>query len=118
MKLVFKPLDALSAGAAAVPFAFALVRAVTTGRDVRYFWVALAALLGATVVIVAGRARASRPMAAVAPAAAVFVVATVLAVLAALLIGTTFGPGVVVVASAFGFCFAVAAALHVLARSV
>jgi hypothetical protein len=107
---------ALSICVAAVPFAFALVRAVQTGYDLRYFWVALASLLGAMATTAVGRAHTKRPIAVVALAAGVFVIATLLAVLAALLIGTTLGLGIIVVGSAFGFCFAVGALLHVLAR--
>ena len=36
---------------AAVPVAFAAVRAVRTGYDFRYLWVALASLLGASMVM-------------------------------------------------------------------
>jgi hypothetical protein len=107
-------LFALSVFVAAVPFGFALVRAVRTGYDLRYFWVALASLFGAMVTIAVGRAHRRRPIAIVALVAGVFVVATLLAVLVALLIGTTFGLGIIAVGSAFGFCFAVGALLHAL----
>jgi hypothetical protein len=106
---------ALSICVAAVPFAFALVRAVRTGYDLRYSWVALASLLGAMATMSVGRANTRRPIPVVALAAGVFVIATLLAVLAALLIGTTLGLGVIAVGSAFGFCFAIGALLHVLA---
>ena len=106
----------LSVFVAAVPFAFALVRAVRTGYDLRYFWVALASLLGAMVTIAVARAHIGGPIALVALVAAVFVIATLLAVFAATLIGTTLGLGILVVGAAFGFCFAVAALLYVLAR--
>jgi hypothetical protein len=49
---------------------------------------------------------------AVALSAGVFLVATTSAVVAALLLGTTLGPGILVVGTAFGFCFAVGSALH------
>ena len=101
---------------ATLPFAFGLVRAVRTGYDLRYFWVALASLLGAVATIAVGRVHIRRPIAVVTLVAAVFVIATLLAVLAATLIGTIFGMGIIVVASAFGFCFAVAGLLHLLAR--
>jgi hypothetical protein len=42
----------------------------------------------------------------------VFMRATLLAVLAAMLLGTTLGPGILVVASAFGFCLAAASVLR------
>ena len=109
-------LFALSIFVAAVPFAFAVVRAVRTGYDLRYFWVAFASLLGAMATIAVGRAHMRRPIAVVTLVAAVFVIATLLAVLAASLIGTTLGLGIIAVGSAFGFCFAAGALLHVLAR--
>ena len=94
--------------AASVPFGFALIRAVSTRGDIRYFWVALAGLLGgvATVSVL----KPDRRKTAVA-ASAIFVVATACAVAAALLIGTRLGPGVLVVGAAFGFWFAVAGVL-------
>lgn len=109
-------LFALSIVVAAVPFAFALVRAVSTGYDVRYFWVALASLLGAMATIAVGRAHLRGPSSFVALVVAVFVIATLLAVFAGVLIGTTLGLGIIVVGAAFGFCFAVAALLHIRAR--
>ena len=110
-------IQTLSICIAAVPFAFALVRAVRTGSDLRYFWVALASLLGAAATMAVARAYSRRPNGAVALSAAVFVIATLFAVLAALLVGTALGPGILVVGSAFGFCFAVGGLLHLLARS-
>jgi hypothetical protein len=107
---------ALSICTAAIPFAFALIRAVRTGYDLRYFWVALAALLGAMATTAVGMRHAKRPIALAALVAGVFVIATLLAVLAAVLIGTTLGLGIIVVGSAFGFCFAVSALFYLLAR--
>jgi hypothetical protein len=107
-------LHVLSMVAAGVRFAFALVRAVRTGYDLRYIWVALASLLGAAATVRIGRAYGRGPAAL---AAGAFIAATLLAVLAALLIGTILGPGIVVVGSGFGLCFAVGALLHMLART-
>ena len=107
---------ALSIFFAAVPFAFALIRAGRTGYDLRYFWVAVASLVGATMVMAAGRAYGRGLEVSVALSAGAFVVATLFAVLAAVLLGTTVGPGILVVASAFGFCCAASCVLHVLAR--
>ena len=101
---------------AAVPVAFAAIRAVRTGHDFRYVWVALASLLGAWAVMVVGKATSRRPKSAAALSASVFVIATLLAVLAAWLLGTRVGPGSLVVASGFGFCCAASCALYVLAR--
>jgi hypothetical protein len=107
---------ALSICAMAVPFAFALIRAAQTGDDFRYLWVALASLPGALVTLAVGSAYTGRRIAVVALAAGVFVISTLLAVLMALLLGTTFGPGIIIVGSAFGFCFAASALLLVLSR--
>src|SRR6185295_10002227 len=101
---------------AAVPVAFAAVRAVRTGYDFRYLWVALASLLGASMVMVVGAVTSRRPNSAAALSAGVFVIATLLAVQAAWLLGIRVGPGSLVVGSGFGFCCAASCALHVLAR--
>jgi len=98
---------------AAVPFGFALIRAFSTGYDLRYIWVALASCAGAAIVMMAGRGNTGR--AGVTLAMASFVMSTLLAMLTALLIGTRFGPGIIVVASAFGFCSAVGCWLYVIA---
>jgi hypothetical protein len=90
---------AVSIPFAAAPFAFAAIRAVTTGNDFRYVWVALAAFCGAA-----------------AASAAVFACATTLAVIAALLLGTRLGPGILVVAAAFGGCLAMACLLRLVMR--
>jgi hypothetical protein len=104
-------LRALSVVAAGVPFAFASIRAVQTGRDIRYFWVALAGLIGAAAVVRIGRAKRSGG-AVLAPTAAAFVSALVFSTLAAMMIGTRLGPGLVVVAAAFAACFAAGVWLH------
>lgn len=109
-------LISLSLFVAAVPFAFAVIRAARTGYDLRYFWVALASLLGALATIAVGRSHARTRIAFVALSAGVFAIATLVAVLAAALMGTILGLGIIVVAAAFGFCFAVGALLHMLAR--
>jgi hypothetical protein len=109
-------LRALGLACAAVPFAFALIRAVQTGTDFRYFWVALGGLCGAAATMAVARRYDRTSKAAVVLPAAVFATATLLAVLAALLIGTTLGPGVLVVGAGFGFCFAAGCLLLQLAR--
>ena len=108
-------LRSLSVAFAALPLAFAVIRAVQTGgRDLRYIVVALAALIGAAAVHVAAGRHGRKPMIA-ALSVAVFMGSTLVAVIAALLIGTILGPGTLVVASAFGFCLAAACLLHVVA---
>ena len=96
----------------AVPFAFALVRAVRTGDDFRYLWLALASLLGAAIAVAIGKKRRTR--ASVALGFTAFVLATLFATTAALFLGTQFGPGLLVVASGFGCCSAASSVLYAL----
>jgi peptidoglycan/LPS O-acetylase OafA/YrhL len=98
----------------AVPFAFALVRAVRTGDDLRYLWVALAALLGATIAMAIGKARRMRT--SLGLGLTVFVLATLLATAVALFLGTRFGPGVLLVGSGCGACLAASCVLYALAH--
>ena len=99
---------------AALPIAFGLIRAITTGTDLRYLWLAFAALLSAAGVMVLGRAYASQPFARVALSAGAFVISTLFAMSTALLLGTTFNFGMLIVASAFGLCCAASCLLHTL----
>ena len=110
-------IHALSIIFAAVPFVFALVRAVRTGSDLRYFWLASASLIGAMATMAAGRSVSANAKTNVLLSVGVFIVATLLAVLAAVLIGTRLGPGVLVVGSAFGLCLALASLFHMSAGS-
>jgi hypothetical protein len=91
-----------------VPFLFALIRAVTTGgHDLRYFVLAAAALCGGAGVLLSAR-RSVRTAAAMFAAA--FALSTAFAVGAGWVLGTTLGPGLLIVAAGFGFCVAVACA--------
>lgn len=110
-------LHALSVLFVAAPFGFALIRAARTGYDTRYFWVALASLLGAVAVMGRGQGLRRRPRVALALSGGAFVVAALLAVSTAWLLGTRVGPGSLVVGAAFGFCCAAGCLLHALARS-
>ena len=107
---------ALSILFGAVPFVFGVVRVVRTGYDLRYLWVALAALLGATVVMAVENAYSRRSSVTVAPSAGSFFIATMLAIGVALLLGTRLGPGVLVVGSGFGYCCAASCVLNALAH--
>ena len=102
----------LSMAFAAVPFAFALIRAVQTGDDLRYLWVAIAGMCGTVAATWVVGPDNTSPKAGVVLSAAVFAVATVLGVLTAVLLGTRLGPAVVIVGAGFGFCFAVGAAMY------
>ena len=97
---------------AALPFAFGAIRAVKTGEDVRYLWVALAAAAGAFAMAKmthALRPSVSTPVLAI-PA---FLASAAVGVAAAMLLGTKPGPGILVVAGSFAACFAVACLLGV-----
>jgi hypothetical protein len=101
---------------AAVPVTFGFVRAINTGDDYRYLWLAAAAILGSLVVMLpvygaSGAARVSLGRAAGAVAAGAACAAA-----AATLLGATAGPGVAIVAVAFGLCTGTSAVLLTLAR--
>jgi drug/metabolite transporter (DMT)-like permease len=101
---------------AAVPFAFATIRAISTRHDVRYVWVALGSLLGGVIGMLLVRAAGRSQRLLVATAAASFAGATLFAMAAALLLGTRLGPGMLVVASSFALCTAASCLLQVLGR--
>ena len=94
-----------------LPFLFGLLRASTTGSDFRYLWVAAAAMLGAAAVTAATRRQMRRLRVAFVLAAASFVVATICATAAAILLGTRIGAGLLIVASSFAFCCALGSML-------
>ncbi|MEQ1909740.1 MAG: hypothetical protein ABMA15_13010 [Vicinamibacterales bacterium] len=102
----------LSVVFAALPFAFALIRAFQTGDDLRYLWVAIAGVCGAVAAVWVAGPDDTGPKAARVLLAVVFAVATLLGVLTAVLLGTKLGPAVILVGAAFGCCFAVGAALY------
>ena len=110
-------LQALSVVVTAVPFGFALIRAVRTGHDLRYLWVAFAALCGAAGVMMIAWPYRGGPNSSLVVSTVVFVTATLCAVLAASLLGTRLGLGILIVGAAFGFCIAIGCLLHLLARS-
>jgi len=86
----------------AIPVAFGVIRAVATGNDLRYLWLAAAAIAGSLAVAFAGRTAAhsipvGRAVLAIGAGAAC-------ATAAALLMGTKAGLGIAVVAVSFGLC--------------
>jgi CHASE2 domain-containing sensor protein len=99
---------------AAMPFAFGLIRAVSTGYDVRYLWLALESLLGAVIAVRTARNR--KPTGIIALSALVLVIATVLAGLAAFLLGAKSVAAAGIVAFAFGFCWAASYGFYALSR--
>jgi uncharacterized membrane protein YbjE (DUF340 family) len=106
--------NAIATAFAALPFGFALIRLVQTGTDARYVVVALASTCGAVLGMLLTRPVTSARFLRVA--VVVFISATLVAIIAALLLGTRLGPGIFVVAAAFGFCFAAASAMHARTR--
>jgi hypothetical protein len=101
---------------AAAPFAFALVRAFSTGTDLRFLWVALAGFLGATVVMVVGKAPSRAPNVTLALSAVALVIAALLGGSTAFLLGAKSSPAVWTVAFGFALCWAASYALHALSR--
>lgn len=99
---------------AALPFGFGAIRAMKTGTDVRYLWVALAGGVGAFAVAHMARARSS--VSASGLAALAFVASGATGVGAAMLLGTKLGPGILVVAASFAACFAAACLASLLVR--
>jgi hypothetical protein len=109
------PLLLAAAFFAALPIAFGLIRAISTGTDVRYLWLAGAALAGSALVIALTRQASSFRLTAVRTLAAVAAGAACAAA-AALLMGTKAGLGLAVVAVSFGLCTGVGVTLASIAR--
>ena len=98
----------------AMPFLFGLLGAVTRGNDFRYLWVGAASLLGAAAFTVATHTPSYRRRIALSTGA--FIVATLCATVAAMLLGTRFGPALLVVAASFGFCSAAGCTLFAITQ--
>jgi hypothetical protein len=101
---------------AAVPFAFALIRAAQTGSDFRYVWMAVASFMGYAAVIAMGKARAEGPNASRGVSVAAFAAATLLAGLTGYLLGARSPAGILIVSIAFALCWAASYALNTLSR--
>ena len=105
-----------SALLALVPVAFGVIRAVSTGTDLRYIWLAGAAIIGSMAVGLIGvspgpaRVPVWRAVGAVA-AGTICAGAT-----AILLMGAKVGPGIAIVALSFGLCTGASAVFAGLAR--
>src|SRR6185436_12498538 len=99
-----------------LPFLFGLLRAAATGNDFRYVWVAVASLVGAGAFTAAARDHMRRPRVAVTLSFGSLVLATGCAVAAAMVLGTRFGPGLLIVASAFAFSCAAGCMLLAITR--
>jgi FtsH-binding integral membrane protein len=90
---------------AAVPLIFGVLRAAQTRADFRYLWVAIAAGVGAAIVVIGGT-RAPGRARGFSLFSAAFVVSTLAAALIGRLLGATSIAAVLAVAAFFGFCSA------------
>jgi peptidoglycan/LPS O-acetylase OafA/YrhL len=98
------------------PFGAALIRFTQTGTDARYFWVALAAFLGALGVMLVGKAGTQRKGIVLRLSAIAFLVSTLLAVLAARMLGATAAFGIWAVAIVFALFSTAGQVLYSLSR--
>jgi len=87
----------------AAPFAFALIRWFRTGDDLRYLWVAVAAMLGASILPLVATGRNRKSAVFVGGVVAV-VVATICGGVTARLVSRSTAPVAWLVAFAFGVC--------------
>jgi hypothetical protein len=101
---------------ALAPFVAAMIRFTQTGTDVRYFWVALAALLGALAVMLIGRASTQRKNVVLRLSVIAFAVSTLLAVLASRLAGANAAFGIWAVAIVYALFTTAGQALYSLSR--
>jgi hypothetical protein len=97
---------------AAVPVGFGVIRALTTREDLRYLWVAAAALLAAIAVTTLGRGGEAPASVSVGRAVAAVAGGTVAAAVTGVLVGATAGSGIAMVASAFGLFSGMSAVLY------
>lgn len=101
---------------AAVPFVFALIRAFQTGTDFRYLWMAIAAFIGATLVMVIGKARDQTRNVVLQLSAIAFLTSTLVAGLTGRILGARSITGILVVCVAFGLFSAAGQSLYALSR--
>jgi hypothetical protein len=99
-----------------VPVAFGVIRAVSTGDDVRYLWLAGAAILGSMAVIPLGGGASGRAHVTLWRVLAAVAAGAICAGVTAILMGATAGPGVAIVATAFGLCTGTGAMFATLAK--
>jgi hypothetical protein len=104
-----------SAALLGTPVAFGVIRALATGNDFRYLWLAGAAIAGSMAVAVVGGTPIRGPFPIGRTLLAV-VAGAVCATAVALLMGTKAGLGIAVVAVSFGLCSGAGAVLAALTR--
>jgi hypothetical protein len=107
---------AFAVALALAPFVAALIRFTQTRTDVRYFWVALASFLGALIVMLIGRARTQTRKVVLRLSVVAFFVSTLLAVLAARLLGANAAFGIWAVAIVYALFTTAGQALYSLSR--
>jgi len=100
----------------AVPVVFGFVRATSTGDDFRYLWLAAAAILGSLAVVAPDYRAPGSARVSVARAAVAIATGSGCAAATAIFLGATAGPGVAIVAVAFGLCTGTGAVLGTVAR--
>lgn len=98
-----------------VPFGFGAIRAITSGSDFRYIWMALAAALALASVAIASRG-IQAPNEILARSGGVCLLATLLAAAAGYLLGARSPVSVGIVAVSFGLCEAAGFAFTMLSR--
>ena len=100
----------------AAPFAFGLLRGVTTGTDWRYLYVAAAAFIGSSVVIAIGKSQSKTSSVTVGIALIAMIAATLAAVLGAKFLTNTYSVASWIVAFFFAFCTTVGTVLYFVSK--
>lgn len=101
---------------AMVPVAFGVIRAVSTGADLRYLWLAAAAIIGSMTVMPLGRRASGRAVVSVPRVLGAVAAGATCAGLVAIVMGAKAGPGIAIVAIAFGLCTGASAMFATLAK--
>ena len=101
---------------AAVPVTFGLIRAVSTGDDVRYLWLAGAAIVGSMVAMRRGPGASGPAHVSLRRAVGAVAAGSACAAATSVLLGARAGPGVAIVAIAFGLCTGTSAVFATLAQ--
>lgn len=107
---------ALSFVLAAVPFAFALIRAIKTGDDFRYLWMAVASFAAAAAFVAIEKERGRRRDVTTSMPLGVFIIVAVVAALTGYLLGARSSVGVWLVSVGFAFCWALGYVLYPFSR--
>jgi len=92
---------------AGIPFAVGMIRVFETGTDLRYMWVALAAMAGGMIATMVARRLRQVPTTGIL-VAAVFIMSALHAAVVGRLLGMPMGRELTILASGFAACFAAA----------